>query len=49
MISEGSLRFHWSWLGIHRTEPELAARFLAFTGFPAKRIVPGLNFEGGLP
>ena len=43
-----SLGFHWSWLAIHRTEPDFATRFFAFTGFPAKRIVPGLTFEEAL-
>jgi len=42
------LGFHWEWLVIHRTEPNLAIRMFEFTGFPAKRIVPGLTFGEAL-
>lgn len=40
--------FHWEWLSIHRTEPNLAARLFEFTGFPAKRVETGLTFAGAL-
>ena len=40
--------FHWEWLAIHRTEPGLAIRLFEFTGFPAKRVLPGLTFEESL-
>ena len=43
-----SLGFHWEWLAIHRTEPGLAIRLFEFTGFPAKRVLPGLTFEESL-
>ena len=40
--------FHWEWLAIHRTEPGLAIRLFESTGFPAKRVLPGLTFEEAL-
>lgn len=42
------LGFHWEWLAIRRTEPNLAARLFEFTGFPAKRVVAGLTFGEAL-
>lgn len=40
--------FHWEWLAIHRTEPNLAARLFEFTGSPARRMVPGLTYDEAL-
>jgi hypothetical protein len=40
--------FHWEWLAIHQTEASLAIRLFEFTGFPAKRVLPGLTFEEAL-
>ncbi len=40
--------FHWAWLAIHRTEPDLATRLFGFTGFPPKRVLPGLTFAEAL-
>ncbi len=37
--------FHWDWFAIHKIEADLTTRLFDFTGFPARKVVPGLTFE----